>query len=205
MIDINTPDTGNCFYASVSKTNQEYEDRLVIANQITRIFEAAIGAYNYETNGCIIIPTYDVSIIRYKMWDSANSTWDNPILIDTPFRYVADMSTDQINVGDRYSDIKLTDKLTQLEVVTGSYTGNGMTTRTIELGFTPSAVLVMREDGVTKDDTAIVGGLAVTGSPVIFSNDLYAVAITDNGFMVARNAGVNTNMSVTTYNYVAFK
>lgn len=202
MIDINTPDTGKCFYAGVV-TDTQYG--FSIENQITHIFEAEIGAYNYVDNGCIIIPTYDESIVRKKMWDSANSTWDNPILIDTPFRYVAEIPTDVINVGDRYSDIKLTDKLAQLEVVKGSYTGNGMTTRTIELGFTPSAVLVMREDGVTKDDTAIVGGLAVTGSPVISSDDLYAVAITDNGFMVARNAGVNTNMSVTTYNYVAFK
>lgn len=204
MIDINTPDTGNCFYAGVCTQTVDSGGQLQIRNQITHIFEAAIGAYDYSNN-CIIIPTYDESIIRYKMWDSAHSEWDNPILIDVPFRYAALHATNDINVGNRYSNIKLTDKLTSLEVVKGSYEGNGMTTRTIELGFTPSAVLVMRNDGVTKDDTAIVGGLAVTGSPVVSSADLYAVSIVENGFMVARNAGVNTNMSVTTYNYVAFK
>lgn len=204
MIDIYTPDTGNCFYAAYFPYTGEHDGRIRLAGQISYICEAAIGAYN-ASNNCIIIPTFDESIVLNKTWDMYNSTWDNPTLIDTPFRYVAELPTDLINVGNSNSDIKLTDKLTSLEVVKGSYEGNGMTTRTIELGFTPSAVLVIRNDGVTKDDTAIVGGLAVTGSPVISSDDLYAVAIVDNGFMVARNAGVNTNMSVTTYNYVAFK
>lgn len=205
MIDINTPDTGNSFYAELYDFTGDMGGILVIANQVARIFEAPAGAYNYTNNRCIVIPTYDESIVRFKMWDSDNSAWDNPTLIDVPFRYAAAMSTDNINVGDRYSDIKLTDKLLSLETVKGSYTGNGMTTRTIELGFTPSAVFVCKNDGILNDGTTIYGGLAVTGSPVVSSDSINAVAIAENGFTVARNAGVNTNMSVTTYNYVAFK
>lgn len=192
MIDINTPDAGKSFYAFVN------EDK---GYQVDLIFEDVSGK-TYENDGVILLSTYDTSLRFVKAWDYQNSTWDNPTFIDTPFRYLAQYSTDVINVGT--GDVCLTDAINQ-KAVAGSYVGNGMTTRTIELGFTPSAVLVMREDGLTKDDTAIVGGLAVTGSPVVSSADLYALQIVENGFMVARNAGVNTNMSVTTYNYVAFK
>ena len=196
MIDIYTPDEGKCFYANINTTPEEGECPYVVKD----VIEAPIGLYNFETNHCVLISTYDTSLIGNKKLDIENSTFENPVFLDVEFRWKAALSTDEINVGE--GDECLSDVIKK---VCGSYVGNGMTTRTIELGFTPSAVLVMREDGVTKDDTAIVGGLAVTNSPVTSSDDLYAVAIVENGFMVARNAGVNTNMSVTTYNYVAFK
>lgn len=207
MIDIYTPNEGNCFYAALyGETGVNNEDnRLRHADQISHIFESTIGAFNYEANKCIIIPVYDESIVKVKSWDSVNSTWDNPTLIDTPFRYIAEMQTDLINVGDANSDIKLTDKLADLKAVKGSFTGNGATTRTIELGFTPSTVYVCKNDGVMFDGKTTYGGLAVTGSPAKSPAGLEAVAIAENGFTVARAAGVNTNMSLTTYNYVAFK
>ena len=198
MVDIYTPDTGKCFYASFNTHFDDGSCPYIILD----VFEANIGQYNFETNGCVLISVYDESLVGNKRLDYENSTFENPVFLDVEFHYKAAHSTDQINVGT--GDECLTDVIKK-EPVVGSYVGNGTTQRTIELGFTPSAVLVMREDGVTKDDTAIVGGLAVTNSPVTSSDDLCAVAIVENGFMVARNAGVNTNMSLTTYNYVAFK
>lgn len=205
MIDINTPDTGKCFYAALfGVTGEDENGYLRHEKQISHIFEADIGAYN-ESNNCVVIPTYDTSIVLNKMWDNVNSTWDNPTLIDTPFRYIAKVNTDVINVGDRNSDKKLTEMLADLEAVKGSYTGNGEATRTIELGFTPSAVFVCKNDGVSFDGKTIYGGLAVTGSPAKSPVGLEAVAVAENGFTAARAAGVNTNMSLTTYNYVAVK
>ncbi len=205
MIDINTPDTGNCFYAMLygNVTTTDY-GKPRLSNQIRAIFEAAAGEYTNENN-CIIIPTYDESIIDTKMWDSDNSTWDNPTLIDAPFMYVAKVETDRINVGNAESNEKLTDKLLALEVAKGSYTGDGAATRTIELGFTPSAVFVSRNDGVTFDGSTHYGGLAIAGNPVLSADNLEVITVVENGFNVARAVGVNTNMSLTTYNFVAFK
>lgn len=103
----------------------------------------------------------------------------------------------------------------------GTYTGDGTKNRTINLGFTPNAVLVLQNGEGVRDvssNTAHNGGLALTGSPVQY--DWYVhednkgtstvVAITTNGFIVNQEStafatGTNTNSSGTKYNYIAFR
>ena len=93
------------------------------------------------------------------------------------------------------------------EVVTGSYTGDGQSTRTISLGFTPRAVLVTREDGATtyqNGNYQIFGGLAVTGHPL----QRNSLVIVTGGFQV-RYAGypddVYTNSNGQEYRYIAIQ
>ena len=71
------------------------------------------------------------------------------------------------------------------ETLTGSYTGNGANTRTIDLGCAPRAVFVGEF-------------LAVPG---MTSN--YLLSLTTSGFQVRDSLGTSTNSSGETYYYLA--
>ena len=71
------------------------------------------------------------------------------------------------------------------ETLTGSYTGNGANTRTIDLGCAPKAVFI--------DDELAVPGMA--GS--------YLLSLTASGFQVWDSLGTSTNSSGETYYYLA--
>lgn len=99
---------------------------------------------------------------------------------------------------------------TKCEVYCGFYTGDGTENRVISLGRTPKAVLVMENSGMmyTANSHGTYGGLAVTGSPVIYQYDTQqAVSIVTNGFQVTHGGQYNclmSNVSDTVYNYIAF-
>ena len=93
------------------------------------------------------------------------------------------------------------------EVYAGTYTGDGTASRTISLGFTPKAVLVMNTNGQTTDSYRYSGGLAVTGQPCVFS-DYTVVGITDGGFQVGYREitsvyYISSNTNGAVYLYVA--
>ena len=52
------------------------------------------------------------------------------------------------------------------ELVTGSYTGDGEASRTIELGFSPKAVLLASGSGPINYTSSRYGGLALEGAEV---------------------------------------
>jgi hypothetical protein len=94
------------------------------------------------------------------------------------------------------------------KVVSGAYTGDGTASRTVPLGFTPIAVLVMTAGGQVYDVYRLYGGLAVTGSPVVQSGSgKAAVAVTEGGFTVSYLASgsytADTNEKGTVYHYLA--
>ncbi|MCI9158779.1 hypothetical protein D7V91_16950 [bacterium 1xD42-67] len=103
-------------------------------------------------------------------------------------------------------------KATIPKIAAGSYTGSGAASRTISLSFTPKAVLVMTQDGHTRSSNYIMGGLAVTGSPVKIVNgaeEFTAVTLVSNGFRVYYNIDddyykVQSNFKDRTYHYIAF-
>ena len=72
-----------------------------------------------------------------------------------------------------------------VRMAAGTYTGDKQAFQDIVLGFRPSAVLVMGQDGSTwtASNVIIYGGLAVEDSPVRKS-DGPVVSITDQGFRV---------------------
>ena len=103
-------------------------------------------------------------------------------------------------------------KATIPKMAIGTYTGSGAASRTISLRFTPKAVLVMTQDGHTRSSNYIMGGLAVTGSPVKIVNgaeEFTAVTLVSNGFRVYYNIDddyyeVQSNFKDRTYHYIAF-
>ena len=94
------------------------------------------------------------------------------------------------------------------EAYVGKYTGNGAETRTISLGFTPKAVLVMDCTGFTGlqyNGTRSAGGLALPDQPVENENGI-AVEIISSGFRVAYLGNeVRSNQADKPYVYLALK
>jgi len=101
------------------------------------------------------------------------------------------------------------------EVVTGRYTGNGQQDRTITLGFTPKAVLVMREDGYMGTSSNRMGGLAGEGMPCQLQLGTYnydIINLVPSGFQVHYeywngNPGTTrgTNVNGDVYYYLAIR
>ena len=96
---------------------------------------------------------------------------------------------------------RLTALENRVEVIVGSYTGDGAATRTIDLGFTPKAVLLEHPSGMRMTNNNIAfGGLALLNFPA------NGFQIVEGGFSVRYNSGyVHTNNSGTVYHYLAFK
>lgn len=94
-------------------------------------------------------------------------------------------------------------------IAVGYYTGNDAEARSVNVGFTPQAVLVMDTTGRTyhtMNSSAIWGGLAVAGSSMISDGAEPALKIVSGGFQVAtstKDRFISTNRSGTTYNYIA--
>ena len=70
-------------------------------------------------------------------------------------------------------------------IVTGSYTGDGGDTRTIQLGFTPRMVFVMAASGDIREGSYTYGGMALNGQ------EGQAVAVVNGGFSVRYYSGSN--------------
>ena len=98
-------------------------------------------------------------------------------------------------------------------LVTGTYTGDGTASRTISLGFTPKAVLVMPATGHMSDAYLgyRYGGLALDQSPVTTSWSSEAgdpvLNITEGGFQVYydHSEDIFSNQEDTLYHYIALR
>lgn len=97
------------------------------------------------------------------------------------------------------------------KIVVGSYTGNGAESMTINLGFTPRAVLVIGREGQMKDGYYYYGGLAVAGSDAIteFQKSNKIISIVPSGFTVyfgnydSGYQNIATN-NISIHHYIAF-
>lgn len=92
-------------------------------------------------------------------------------------------------------------------IVTGSYTGNDESERTISLGFTPKAVYLCREDGsagYSSGSAMCFGGLALPNLPVYASGNLVTCVV--GGIQVRnRSSFLTTNSASRKYHYIAFR
>ena len=94
--------------------------------------------------------------------------------------------------------------------VVGTYTGTATTnqpgTQTIQLEFTPSAVIVIKHDGETANGTRTCGGLALKDHPTSGGGS-DSIKIVENGFVVSSYKGNSdgTNDYSSRYYYIAFK
>lgn len=95
--------------------------------------------------------------------------------------------------------------LAQIPFVTGAYTGNGVTSRIINLGFRPSAVLVIARDFATNSSSGMYSGFALDGFAVIDRHDRTVLEVTATGFRV-HNQFLNSNTEpYNPFRYIAFK
>ncbi|WP_206459472.1 hypothetical protein [Anaerovorax sp. IOR16] len=119
------------------------------------------------------------------------------------------------NMNEILKTLKITTDL-KSRVITGSYTGDGATTRLINLSVTPKAVLVVSNEGKmfypSGSEFHIVGGLATTNSPCMFGvNYPTAIKIVTNGFEVYNDYKMDgsysyradTNINNIIFNYIA--
>ena len=92
------------------------------------------------------------------------------------------------------------------ELVVGSYTGNGVNGRKVELGFTPKSVFVCHRDGITAlCDTYVYGGLFLPGLSLQAGSRLTA-EIVEGGFKVYKQDDhVRINLSGTIYFFWALR
>lgn len=101
------------------------------------------------------------------------------------------------------------------DVVLGTYTGDGAASRTIVLGFRPSAVVLLTKHGYTGNPSSYQGGgLALDGYPIIEIGGGSVLTIVATGFMVyyVSAAKIITNGSIADgwgtsnpFRYIAFR
>ena len=96
-----------------------------------------------------------------------------------------------------------------VKLVTGTYAGNNAATRFIDLGFTPKAVLVFTDSGLSATYLSsfpiVYGGLALPDHPSA-TGGAVVLALSTNGFTVYNNSAVDyvrSNRSGITYYYIA--
>lgn len=144
-----------------------------------------------------------------KTWYNKDSNGNIP---DGAPRFDAD-NMNRVEEGISTIETALETKFTELgvtKIVTGTYTGDGNASQFIDLGFTPSAVLVAANSGRIvytplgdgSNGEWRYGGLALNG------HGTPAVNILENGFTVysSGNSGVrNRANDKKTYYYIAFK
>ena len=94
----------------------------------------------------------------------------------------------------------------KVELVVGTYTGNGASTRNIYLGFQPLAVMVLKE-GIYMGYSLRAGGLALPGYPAGTAGENQIVSISANGFTLHENVQAKTsiNSNGSLYHYIAFR
>jgi len=103
-----------------------------------------------------------------------------------------------------------------LHRVTGTYTGDGATSRDISLGFAPSAVLLLPRGGYSSVNSHYYGGFALIGHPVRYegsTDQQNVLSVNTDGFTVyyddyvdgSYNTTIETNKSGMEYMYIAFR
>lgn len=100
--------------------------------------------------------------------------------------------------------------LDKAQIVVGSYTGNGSSSRTITLGFQPQALYICNQVGMAgyiEGYYYTYGGLVLPGIPIIDlgHNSATAVELTSTGFKLSRDQYRKVNESNEVYLYWALQ
>ena len=101
-------------------------------------------------------------------------------------------------------------------VVIGTYTGDGVASRTISLWFRPKAVFVLKDGNfvsLKSNGTIpgyIYGGFAIDGSPLLAGGTLVAMEVSSSGFIVRNTDADNyyyayLNSNNASYKYFVFR
>lgn len=182
------------------------EETSLDADEVTEngVYVCASGAQNTPTAGGVLISFTSVLSNGFQMWFTADGSGIYRRSTD------GDWEKTDAELEDRVEALETAGTL-KSEVVFGTYTGDETASRTINLGFTPVAVVVCDEMGrqfQSSGTRGIFGGIAVTGHPCASSSTNKAIEIVENGFNVAYNSEetpARTNRGRITYYFIAYK
>lgn len=142
---------------------------------------------------------------------------------ETDFYDIGVFNSNADKMDAAYADLTA-QSMQKSDIVFGTYTGNAPEdyekntaySQTINLGFTPKAVVVYQDGcrmyAVSNQTGSFLGGLALEGHPTDpdDNNDRHSVEVVTNGFKVSyyyssAGGGLFTNSHGTTYYFIAFK
>ena len=133
----------------------------------------------------------------------ADSTSVNAALEELRATDAAKANSSSVNSQFSTVNSRLTALEGRVEVRTGSYMGDGESSKTISLGFTPRAVLVESIDGIRVSGGMAYGGLALPDLPVNLTRP--SAEIVSGGFKVYQSSYAGLNYNGAYYCYLAFK
>lgn len=168
---------------------------------------------NQTTNYKLNLPegrdVVDISKLNdnFTKLDSTVKTVDNRVTtvdsrvstVDTRVTTVNSNLTSSINSAKNTLTSSINNVSTQRRPVTGTYTGNGSASRSFNLGFQPSLVIVSSEYGLW-DERA---GIAIANCPVGYPDTL--LSVTSTGFTVYYDTNALTNMDGKKYFYAIWR
>lgn len=184
------------------------EETSLDADEVTEngVYVCASGAQNTPTAGGVLISFTSVLSNGFQMWFTADGSGIYRRSTD------GDWEKTDAELEDRVEALETAGTL-KSEVVFGTYTGDGTASRTINLGFTPVAVIVYTNKGQQfwgQQTQHAMGGLALYGFPCQLGDEARPVIeITDGGFKVFLGSSgspyIQTNNTVDTYYFIAYK
>lgn len=206
------------------------------ANSQGRLYEWQVSewegnTYGYINNLTIPLDSYDTrKIINIEGNSYINDAGTEITSFEKPYLNINNLGVKLINsamkAGEKYTLIyngESWDIQSNSPYVIGTYTGDGVSSRIIELGFTPSAVIVMMTswhynyvEFVGQDyDIGKVLGMAIKDYPQYTRAGAYAsqatITVVDEGFSVkyyhdsSGQYGYYFNALDAVYSYIAFK
>ena len=136
---------------------------------------------------------------------TVNSSITNLKNTDAKKANITDMDSRFAGVDDRFEEVNadIAALAGRVEVIVGTYTGTGTASQTINLGFTPKAVLVECSSGSRLSSGVRYGGMAMEGLPCVGHSTV--VEVVTGGFRVYQGSSVNVNDRNMSYYYLAFK
>ena len=127
--------------------------------------------------------TYEVDRI---LREEFNSNWEK---LDTQLKALADQGSSLQTALPK--------------ITSGTYTGNGSSTRKITLGFTPKAVMITSQNGSTCYSGSCFGGLVVAGSGLSDNGKIIAHICTGDFEVYSTTSPVASNVNTVHYHYLA--
>lgn len=189
------------------------------SNQVRIAAGVAIVNGCYVTNDANVDLTGLSNSTTYTIYATLNTDGSGFVSSITPDKTSGSVPANSVTIGlavvNGAGAVTSTNAVPTPDKVAGTYTGDGVTDRTIWLGFTPKLVVVQSEDGtvpVGGPTQFSAGSPTVTGSGFIgFPSGATNAArpgVVTNGFVVSAFSipagSVCTNANTRSYRYLAF-
>lgn len=195
--------TGNAVTLSASFDNSDVN---------TAFHASELGLYAQQTGGSEVLYAYAYEDDDPSLIPSSQTRG----FMEETFYYT-------VAIGDAVNlSVNIGNALASMQLVPGSYIGDGTQGKKVSLGFTPRAVILNPAYIDTSHATDVYGGMTVAGVNVIsnatpsgsragaiesWSNDYSALGIVAGGFQINLQTtnGIRTNENGRYYTYIAIR